>query len=192
MLTGLFTCQPSEIEESRHLVWRQILRRATDPSNWVFGAYTNSKDPDQVAKPQNLTLASSDVFYNIGIKHGFLCINIRQVPWEVLKFEARGQGTWRMLMHWKTMFDRYYWVNIENICYLSRYFLHYFDSPFRRCLANAISTDYARSRAGHYTCCNASKSVAPVRSYWKFRSRALTACELPCWYTAFRRLMHGC
>ena len=42
---------------------------------------------------------------NIGIKHGFSCINIRQVPWEVLKTEAesRGfqhsQGTWRMLMH---------------------------------------------------------------------------------------------
>ena len=25
---------------------------------------------------------------NIGIKHGFSCINIRQVPWEVLKTEA--------------------------------------------------------------------------------------------------------
>ena len=24
----------------------------------------------------------------IGIKHGFSCINIRQVPWEVLKTEA--------------------------------------------------------------------------------------------------------
>ena len=29
---------------------------------------------------------------NIGIKHGFSCINIRQVPWEVLKTEARGHG----------------------------------------------------------------------------------------------------
>ena len=35
----------------------------------------------------------------------------------------------------------------ENICYISRYFLHYFVSPFHRCLTNAISTDYARSRA---------------------------------------------
>ena len=26
----------------------------------------------------------------IGIKHGFSCINIRQVPWEVLKTEAEG------------------------------------------------------------------------------------------------------
>ena len=29
---------------------------------------------------------------NIGIKHGFSCINIRQVPWEVLKTEGRGHG----------------------------------------------------------------------------------------------------
>ena len=28
----------------------------------------------------------------IGIKHVFLCINIRQVPWEVLKTEAEGRG----------------------------------------------------------------------------------------------------
>ena len=31
-------------------------------------------------------------WYNIGIKHGFSCINIRQVPWEVLKTEAEGHG----------------------------------------------------------------------------------------------------
>ena len=29
---------------------------------------------------------------NIGIKHGFSYINIRQVPWEVLKTEAEGHG----------------------------------------------------------------------------------------------------
>ena len=29
---------------------------------------------------------------NIGIKHGFSCINICQVPWEVLKTEAEGRG----------------------------------------------------------------------------------------------------
>ena len=31
------------------------------------------------------------VFYIIGIKHGFSCINIRQVPREVLKTEAEGR-----------------------------------------------------------------------------------------------------
>ena len=29
---------------------------------------------------------------NIGIKHGFSCINICHVPWEVLKTVARGRG----------------------------------------------------------------------------------------------------
>ena len=32
------------------------------------------------------------LFYNIGIKHVFSCINIRQVPWEVLKTETGGRG----------------------------------------------------------------------------------------------------
>ena len=31
-------------------------------------------------------------YVTIGIKHGFSCINIRQVPWEVLKTEAEGRG----------------------------------------------------------------------------------------------------
>ena len=30
--------------------------------------------------------------FNIGIKHGFSVINIRQVQWEVLKTEAGGRG----------------------------------------------------------------------------------------------------
>ena len=113
---------------------------------------------------------------NIGIKHGFSCINIRQVPREVLKTEA--EGTWRMLMHWKNMFDRYYCIKTKNICYISRYFLHYFVSPFHRCLAKAICMDHARSSARQNTSRNGSKSVAPVRAYWKLRSRALTAREL--------------
>ena len=31
-------------------------------------------------------------FFNMGIKHGFSCVNIRQVSWEVLKTEAEGRG----------------------------------------------------------------------------------------------------
>ena len=31
-------------------------------------------------------------YFNIGIKHGFSCINICQVQWEVLKTEAGGRG----------------------------------------------------------------------------------------------------
>ena len=37
-------------------------------------------------------LTGAIVSNNIGIKHGFSCINIRQVPWEVLKTEAEGRG----------------------------------------------------------------------------------------------------
>ena len=33
------------------------------------------------------------VSYIIGIKHGFSCIKIRQVPWEVLKTEAEDLAT---------------------------------------------------------------------------------------------------
>ena len=94
---------------------------------------------------------------NTGIKHGFSCINIRQVPWKMLKTEAEGRGFQHLprdlanVNALKTMFDRYYCINTENICYISRYFLHYFVSPFHRCRANAISPDYASSRAGQYT-----------------------------------------
>ena len=151
-------------------------------------------------------LRTSNLLYIIGIKHGCSCINIRQVPWEVLKTEASGlgfqhlprdlanvnalipvsvfntsHGTWRMLMHCKTMFDCFYCIKTENICYILRYFLHYFVSPSHWCIANAISTDYARSRAGQYTSRDGNNSLAPVRACWKLRSHALTAREiLPC------------
>ena len=107
-------------------------------------------------------------------------------PWPEAAVFNTSQGTWRMLMH-LTMFDRYYWIKTQNICYISRYFLHYFVSAFHRWLTNAISTDYARSRTGQYTSRNGSKSVAPVRTYWKLRSRALTQCELPCYIN----VIHG-
>ena len=80
----------------------------------------------------------------------------------------------------KNMFDRYYCIKTENICYISCYFLHYFVSPFPRCRANAISTDYTRSRARQYTFRDGSNSVAPLRAYCKLRSRAFTAHESPC------------
>ena len=42
-----------------------------------------------IVKCGNTVFWSLDI---IGIKHGFSCINIRQVPWEVLKTEAEGRG----------------------------------------------------------------------------------------------------
>ena len=107
----------------------------------------------------------------IGIKHGFSCINIRQVPWEVLKTEAEGRGFQHLprdlanVNALKNHVRSLLLHKTENICYNSRNFLHDFVSPFFRCLANVISTDYAPSRAGQYTSRNGSKSVAPVRSY---------------------------
>ena len=119
-----------------------------------------------------------------GIKHGFSCINIRQVPWEVLKTEAEGRGFQHLprdLANVNALKNhRYYCIKSENICYIMRYILHYFVSPFLWCLENVISMDYARSRAGQYTSRDGFKSVALVRAYWKLRSRALTARELPC------------
>ena len=101
--------------------------------------------------------------YIIGIKHGFSCINIRQVPWEVLKTEAEGRGFQHLVRdlanvnalknHVRSLLLH----KTENICYISSYFLHYFVPPFHRCLVNVISTDYARSRAGQYTSRNGSK-----------------------------------
>ena len=52
--------------------------------------------------------------YNIGIEHGFSCINIRQVPRDLA------------YVNWKNIFDHYYCIKTENICYISRYSLHYY------------------------------------------------------------------
>ena len=37
-------------------------------------------------------LSETERCFTIGIRYGFSCINIRQVPWEVLKTEAGGHG----------------------------------------------------------------------------------------------------
>ena len=54
---------------------------------------------------------------NIGIKHDFSCINILQVPREVLKTEAGGRGFQHLPRDLanvnalkKNMFDRYYCI----------------------------------------------------------------------------------
>ena len=60
----------------------------------------------------------------------FQCINIRQVPWEVLKTAAFGLGYQHLprdlanVNVWKTMFDPYMYipvpVNIYGVCILAR------------------------------------------------------------------------
>ena len=43
--------------------------------------------------PGESNMVKPGEFYAIiGIRHGFSCINIRQIPWEVLKTEAGGSG----------------------------------------------------------------------------------------------------
>ena len=89
----------------------------------------------------------------IGIKHGFSYINIRQVQREVLKTEAEGRGFQHLprdlanVNALKNHVRSLLLHKTENICYIKRYFLHYFVSPFHRCLADVISTDYARCSA---------------------------------------------
>ena len=53
---------------------------------------------------------------NIGIKHGFPCINVCQVPREMLKTEAVGLGFQHLPrdlanVNWKINFDRCYCIN---------------------------------------------------------------------------------
>ena len=114
---------------------------------------------------------TGNIYYNIGIKHGFSCINIRQVPWEVLKTEAEGRGFQHLprdlanvnalknhvrslLLHKKGKYLLHFAL-----------FLHCFISPNHRCLANPISTNYARSRAGQYTSRDSSDFVALIQTY---------------------------
>ena len=69
---------------------------------------TSVKRRNKIVQEITRNVANVFSFYAIiEIEHGFECINIRQVPWEVLKTMAIGlgfqhlPGTWRMLMHEK-------------------------------------------------------------------------------------------
>ena len=106
---------------------------------------------------------------SIGIKHVFSCINIRQVPWEMLKTEAGGRGFQHLPRdlanvnalknHVRSLLLR---KNLKHLLHIALFLLHYFVSPFHRCRANAISTEYARSGAGQYTSRDGSNFVARV------------------------------
>ena len=68
-----------------------------------------------------------DLCNNIGIKHGFSCINIRKVPMEVLQIEATGRGFQHLpsalanVNALKTHVRSLLLHKTENICYISRY-----------------------------------------------------------------------
>ena len=124
---------------------------------------------------------------NIGIKHVFFsCINIRQVPWDVLKTEAEGRGfkhlprdlanvnalknhVWSLLLHKN-------WKHLLQFGIILALFYFAFSPMSLERIFHGLCSFYSTQ----YTSRNGNKSVAPVRPYWKLRSRALTARELPC------------
>ena len=138
---------------------------------------TKRDDPDQTTRMHKLNWASEfldDVkaryFALFVIVILTILIMIRASTLENIPFDMCAQyrdQTW-FFMHYngnalKNHVRSLLLHQSENICYISSYFLHYFVLPFQRCLANAICTDYARSRAEQYTSRNGSKFVAPVR-----------------------------
>ena len=56
----------------------------------VVPPYFKNQSPPIVSYRYSIPIVH--ILFNIGIKHGFSCINIRQVPREVLKTEAGGRG----------------------------------------------------------------------------------------------------
>ena len=87
------------------------------------------------------------MIYDIGIKHDFPFINIRKVPREEPEVFNISQGTLRMLMNDKIMFDRYYCINSrkhtknwENVCALYSSALPLF-SYSRTLFVNILDSD---------------------------------------------------
>ena len=79
-----------------------------------FVRETSVKRRNKIVQEITRNVANTFTFYAIiAIEHGFLCINIRQVPWEVLKTAAFGLGFQHLprdlanVNAWKTMFDPY-------------------------------------------------------------------------------------
>ena len=75
---------------------------------------TSVKRRNKIVQEITRNVANVFSFYAIiAIEHGFSCINIRQVPWEVLKTPTSGQGFQHLprdlenVNAWKTMFDPY-------------------------------------------------------------------------------------
>ena len=155
---------------------------------WYFTSlstlFRSSEDDERLCEMKCHTVELNSAS-NIGIKHGFSCINIRQLLWEVLKTEAEGRGFQHLPRdlanvnalknHVRSLLLHKNWKHLLHFAL----FLAVFCFAFSRCLANEITTDYAYSSAWQYASRNGSKSVAPVRAYWKLRSHALTAHELP-------------
>ena len=133
-----------------------------------------------------LVLKFKQVHFIIGIKHGFSCINIRQVQWEVLKTEAEGRGFQHLPRdlaivnalknHVQSLLLHKNWKHLLHFALFLALFCFAF-SPMSR---ERYFHELCSSQGREYTSRDGSNSVAPVRAYWKWRSRALTARELHC------------
>ena len=122
----------------------------------------------------------------IGIKHGFSCINIRQVPLEVLKTEAEGRCFQHLPRGLANVNALKNYVRSLLLHKNEKHLLHFalflalFCFPFSPMSRERYFHGLCSFWAGQYTSRDGSNFVAPVRVYWKLRSRALTARKLPC------------
>ena len=86
--------------------------------------------------------SAKDWRYSIGIKRSFSCINICQVPWEVLKTEARGRGFQHLprdLVNVNALKNHARSLLLHKNWKHSHYFLHYFVWLFHDVLRTQFS-----------------------------------------------------
>ena len=75
----------------------------------------------------------ANLIYTTVIKHDHSYINIHQVPKKMLKARAKpgkAHGTWGMLLHKKTIFDRYYCIHYIHYCIQSTKFARKFTKKY--------------------------------------------------------------
>ena len=101
------------IAKSNQIVVKKFMSVKSCMGPFIKCLRSSSKHQDCVNKTQ----ATACTSYIIVIKHGFQCINIRQVPWEVLKTEAEGHvrslllhKNWKHLLHFALFLALFFFV----------------------------------------------------------------------------------
>ena len=120
-------------------------------------------------------------YNNIGIKHVFSCINVRQVPWEVLKTEAEGlprdlANVNALKKHVRSLLLHTNGKHLQHFALFLTLFCFAFSPMSRERNFHELCLFWGRTL--HIS--RRQQFVAPVQVYWKLRSCALTALELPC------------
>ena len=76
----------------------QVRNNEQQRKSLILPISTSTEDSDQLVHLRRLKRTPcghtglKQRRFNIGIKHGFSCINIHQIPWDVLKIEAESHG----------------------------------------------------------------------------------------------------